>query len=160
MRHHFLQCLVTMINCNTLVHVSFLLSVTRDAMGQYIVPTDGKPLTSLGKSICRILQKKQKQITVQHENKIMHNIYIEFYSKMDFYQQITSLLEQSTKKFSQLSICTCLKSIFIYLSNIHCMLEVSSKIKINIRILIIGSKSSPQSSHEQYNRKEKRGVNN
>lgn len=38
------------------------------------------------------------------------------------------------------------------------MLEVSSKIKINIRILIIGSKSSPQSSHEQYNGKEKRGV--
>lgn len=28
-----------------------MLSVTRDAMGQYIVPTDGKPLTSLGKSI-------------------------------------------------------------------------------------------------------------
>lgn len=68
-----------------------MLSVTRDAMGHYIVPTDGKPLTSLGKSICRILKKKQ--ITVQHENKIMHNICIEFYSKMDFYQQIKSLLE-------------------------------------------------------------------
>lgn len=143
---------------NVCLQYSFLLSVTRDAMGQYIVPTDGKPLTSLGKSICRILQKKQ--ITVQHENKIMHNIYIEFYSKMDFYQQKKSLLEQSTKKFSQLSICTFLKFIFIYLSIIRCMLEVSSKIKINIKILIIGSKSSPQSSHEQYNRKEKRGVNN
>lgn len=128
-----------MFGYNVCLQYSFMLSVTHDAMGQYIVPTDGKPLTSLGKSICRILQKKQKQITVQHENKIMHNISIEF--KMDFYQQIKSLLEQSTKKFSQLSICTCLKFIFIYLSIIHCMLEVSSKIKINIRILIIGSKS-------------------
>lgn len=50
-RHHFL----TMFGYNVCLQYSFMLSVTRDAMGQYIVPTDGKPLTSLGKSICRIL---------------------------------------------------------------------------------------------------------
>ena len=43
-----IQC--TMIfHYNRIYHHDYFVLVTRDAMGQYLVPPDGKPLTSLGK---------------------------------------------------------------------------------------------------------------
>lgn len=116
-----------------------ILLVTRDAMGQYIVPTDGKPLTSLGKSICRSSPvEKKSQFNTKIKN--MHSIYLNKIVKWIFYEK--NICWNSVRSDS----ATYLFVYFFFYLSIHqlsvCMHRVISKIQINVKILINGSKGS------------------